>query len=279
MAAWLLLGMMLSAGQTLTLPLPAPSEAQLGASPYDLRPLPHMVASAGILLAIGLANGWATPSLGGTANCPTVLIAGQAVCDAQKLRWPDSAVLGARSPPWQIISDVGMYLGMAVPLGGALWESWPHPHPWQQAAKDIAVALESVTAATFVSSTLKFAVRRPRPHSYQPGAQSAAGQLSFPSGHTTSAVAGLAAFGSSFVLRHPASVWRYPVVSGLVVVGGLTAYGRVASGWHFYSDVLAGAVLGGVMGACVPLLYKRSDFAMTVLPTPSGNTMAVRLRF
>ena len=85
----------------------------------------------------------------------------------------------------------------------------------------------------------KAIVGRHRPFETQLGPKSNA--HSFPSGHTATAFA-CATVLSSFVPR-----WRVP----LFVLATLIGLSRIYNGMHYPTDVLAGALLGGLVGLVV----------------------------
>jgi membrane-associated phospholipid phosphatase len=90
---------------------------------------------------------------------------------------------------------------------------------------------------------LKLLVRRPRPVlEGLPPLGGAPSSLSFPSAH---------AF-SSFAVA--VAMFRVdPATAGTLLVAAALALGRPYLGMHYPSDVLAGAVLGAVLGLIVPL--------------------------
>lgn len=93
----------------------------------------------------------------------------------------------------------------------------------------------------FVFKTLKKLSHRPRPCHLEPHCWSRVlppDQFSFPSGHTMSA------FSIALVISY-----FYPSLEGTLFFLALSiAVSRVVLGMHFLSDVLAGAVLGVVLG-------------------------------
>ncbi len=224
---------------------------------FEYDPLPHGVATAGMYLVVGIAETAVKPALLGGLACP--LDASQSHCDAKRLWELDQTVVGNHSPTWRRISDVGMFAAVLLPVGAAFADNYAQKSPrlWHDAGLDILLGLESVALATFINTTLKFAVRRPRPWLYSHGGTSVEQDLSFPSGHTAATAAGLTSYVTTFFLRHPTNPWRFAVLGAGTVMLGATSYGRAAGGMHFYSDILAGAALGIGVGFAVPYLLRQ----------------------
>jgi membrane-associated phospholipid phosphatase len=92
---------------------------------------------------------------------------------------------------------------------------------------------------------IKLAVRRPRPVlEGLPPLGGAPSSLSFPSAHAT----------SSFAVA-TAMVRVDPAMAATFLVAFALAFGRPYLGMHYPSDVLAGAVLGVLLGLIVPLNF------------------------
>lgn len=92
---------------------------------------------------------------------------------------------------------------------------------------------------------IKLAVKRPRPVlEGLPPLGGAPSSLSFPSAHAT----------SSFAVA-TAMVRVDPAMAATFVIAVALALGRPYLGMHYPSDVLAGAVLGIVLGLIVPLSF------------------------
>lgn len=176
--------------------------------------------------------------------------------DRQELKAIDRFAVGRSSPQAASWSDYLHFSAMAMPL--LLTTS-------QLTKKDYGVVglllLETVAANASMTFLTKYAVKRPRPFVYDPAVsltdkQSSSARLSFVSGHTSS-TASLGFFTAKvFSDLNPTSKWK-PVVwtVGLVlpaVVGAL----RVSAGRHFVTDVVAGYVLGGLIGWGIPMLHK-----------------------
>jgi decaprenylphosphoryl-5-phosphoribose phosphatase len=144
------------------------------------------------------------------------------------------------------VEDAAIALGKAgnnalvwVLLGAALaildngrWESW------------LICALLGPFAIG-LNYLIKLAVKRPRPVlEGLPPLGGAPSSLSFPSAHAT----------SSFAVA-TAMVRVDPAMGAAFVVAFALALGRPYLGMHYPSDVLAGAVLGVVLGLIVPLSF------------------------
>lgn len=242
-------------------------------SPYDFEWQTHLalsLATAGILV---LTEAIVKPALQAGMHCRTT--ADGNACDATRLWWIDRDVVGKQSHAWLKISDVGNVVAIGGAVVGSIVDSYLAltPSPAQDAAKDVLMVAESLVLATLATHTLKFAVRRPRPAMYRPGNYSVESQLSFPSGHTTASAAASAAYATTFALRHPKHGARFVVMGAGLGITALTAYGRTAGGMHFYSDVLAGAIVGGIVGYAWPMLHRKGLHA-ELLPRMHGNSLA-----
>lgn len=78
---------------------------------------------------------------------------------------------------------------------------------------------------------------------------------SFPSGHTALAFTG-AGFSTYVFSRYfPSSPWKIPVIAASYGLALSSATLRIASGSHFLTDVVSGAVLGSLSGFLVPWLH------------------------
>jgi len=117
---------------------------------------------------------------------------------------------------------------------------------WLGVAAGLAVGVTSAVANLGV----KAAFRRGRPDRTDNPDRSSVRMptsTSFPSGHTASA------FAFAFGAAEGIPVLALPLVPLAAAVG----YSRVHTGVHYPGDVLAGAVLGSVIGSTVPLALGR----------------------
>jgi membrane-associated phospholipid phosphatase len=79
---------------------------------------------------------------------------------------------------------------------------------------------------------------------------------SFPSGHAAGSFC-VAAFLVVVLRTRPAQRWGWIAIAGCMVLAALIALSRVYLGAHFPGDVMAGALLGGCVGAAAARLYAR----------------------
>ena len=168
------------------------------------------------------------------------------------------------------MSNVGIGVVYAFPLVLGLFDSFnaDTTRPWADWGTDLLVVTEAGLLTTLLTSTLKYAVRRPRPTQYNPDMPNRFGasehQLSFPSGHTSVAAAVATSYAMTFGLRHPDSPWRWAVYAGGGVAALFTGYARVAAGMHFYTDIIGGLALGAAVGTLVPWMHRKE---VSLLPT------------
>ena len=119
---------------------------------------------------------------------------------------------------------------------------------------------ETVALTYGIKELIKLIVPRERPYLYYEGypedkVQSGDSHKSFLSGHTALAFAGASFTSYVFCKYNPESKWKIPVVASSYSLATSTAVLRVASGNHFATDVLAGALLGAAIGYGIPALH------------------------
>lgn len=130
----------------------------------------------------------------------------------------------------------------------------------RQDARELLARHFLVLAITYGSAyLLKAAVWRARPFLYFPDvtplrAADPAGANSFPSSHVAISFAS-AAFISTVANKYWNERYTKLIVVGSYAIASLSAVLRVAAGHHFVSDVLAGALLGMVVGWIVPTVH------------------------
>jgi membrane-associated phospholipid phosphatase len=149
---------------------------------------------------------------------------------------------------------------------------------WNRAfLEDLTIYSQVLLVNGALNSLAKFVFQRPIPRAYagDPDVISRTeGYLSFYSGHTSFTFAALSAASMTLNLRYRSGVWPWLVTAGVGIGVGLE---RVAAGRHFYTDVIAGAVMGTLVGVWVPYWHKKAPEALKYLsirPSRDGAMLA-----
>jgi membrane-associated phospholipid phosphatase len=196
------------------------------------------------------------------------------VCDSADVNAFDRPAAGLWRPAWSRASDVGaatLFVGgaIAVMLDEGVWPG----------LSDEIVIVESFAAAGALASLAGAAARRPRPFVYGQIAPiedrlAANSSFSFFSAHTATSFAAAVALFRTLQARHPSSPVPWIVLGVSLGTAGFVGTGRVLSGNHFPSDVIAGAVVGSSTGMLVPALHASG---LTIAPTADGQAAGFRL--
>jgi len=124
---------------------------------------------------------------------------------------------------------------------------------------------ESMLLTGFLTRLIKKSGRI-RPYLYNPDVQLSKklehkkyARASFPSGHTSAAFASAVLVSKIFCDFHPNSKYKPYVWVGSLATASIVGYLRYASGVHFPTDILAGAILGSAIGYVIPYLHKKKD--------------------
>jgi len=149
------------------------------------------------------------------------------------------------------------------------------------------VGLEAITISQNITHLVKHAVRRPRPFAYSEEWRAAydeavandqpvdcEAQLSFPSGHTSTAGAW------SFALAHTLGItqdwaWQLEALPYLGAAGITVWTGalRVRAHKHFPTDVMVGGLLGAGVGILVPELHRSERLVVSSAVSTDGTPM------
>jgi membrane-associated phospholipid phosphatase len=214
-----------------------------------------------IVIAGTLTGGWVLPM--GTAKCAPL-------CDKNKL-WPiDKPVAGFYDNRWNLASDIG-FATVAV---GAIITLFVD-EGWKNGFIDFVVLLETFLVSNGLTIITSLASRRARPMLYGEKAplkerNNHFNSLSFFSGHTASCFAITMALFNTIRRRKPKSALAWVVLGVGVAVASFVSVGRVMSGRHFPTDVIAGAAVGISVGFLVPALHAQPK-ARRIRPVVSGN--------
>lgn len=225
--------------------------------------------------------------------------AGCGACDPAKINALDRGVLGNHDHAAKVYSDIGYATAVGLPFALDLGDSLiqrardgtaqrgRHMRGW---GSDVVILLETFAVTYGTTNLVKFAVRRPRPYSYDPDSDVADptandARLSFFSGHAATTFAMAAAYVSVFQARHPRSRWIAPVWVLGMSLASTTAIARVAAGKHFWTDIITGAVVGSAVGVAIPALHRRRDrgplrnIGVRLAPARTGSLLLVSGHF
>jgi membrane-associated phospholipid phosphatase len=84
-------------------------------------------------------------------------------------------------------------------------------------------------------------------------------ECSFWSGHTSQAFCAASFLSKVYADMHPGSPVIYVVTGTSFTLASTIGLLRYRAGMHFPSDIIVGAVVGSIIGYCVPALHLRSD--------------------
>jgi membrane-associated phospholipid phosphatase len=214
------------------------------ASPYRIRweydaPILALAAAASTAAFIGYPPPSCLPSCTPPPGMPSI----------------DRAVVGNYSRRAHAFANV-MVLSLAVaPLvfdaADARFEGW-----WE----DTLVFAETLLLSQGATQLMKSAVDRNAPLVYAPEAQrddleSADASRSFLSGHTSTSFAAATAYAVTFWKRHPTSPWRFVVLGAAEALAAGVGMLKIEAGYHYPTDVAAGALVGAALGVLVPMLH------------------------
>ena len=167
----------------------------------------------------------------------------------------DSASIGNYSPRAHRLASLAVFGLVLAPI--VINAADTRFHGW---AEDTFVMLESVLLAQAITQVTKSAVGRTAPFVYNPRAApedigSADAFRSFISGHSSTAFAAATSYSVTFWKRHPRSPWRFVVLGvGHALATGIALL-KIEAGYHYATDVTAGALVGSAMGLLVPTLH------------------------
>lgn len=126
--------------------------------------------------------------------------------------------------------------------------------------------VSSLIAAGVITPILKATIGRRRPSQTPETFVRGDGGVSFPSGHTTQAFAV-----ASVIAAHYDSIW---VQGAAYAVAALVGLSRMQQNAHYASDVLAGAIIGAVVGNAVVRIHDEKRW--TISPTSRGAALTLR---
>jgi membrane-associated phospholipid phosphatase len=174
------------------------------------------------------------------------------------------------------LSDLSLSLAIAVPIGVL---AVSHDDFDKGFGRDVLIVCEATTISGALTQGAKYALRRERPWAHfadaPPGEElgSAGSNLSFFSGHASTAFAVVASSGAIASMRGDrAAPWIWGTGLGLAAT---TGYLRIAADRHYLTDVVAGAVVGTAVGLAVPHLLHRKQGAPSIQVPPALEPSAM----
>ena len=134
--------------------------------------------------------------------------------------------------------------------------------------------------------TLKGITQRTRPFAYNEDTpleekKTQNAKRSFFSGHTSVAFAMAFFLSTVYSDFHPNSEWK-PFVWGVSLLAATTVgYLRYASGKHFPTDIITGALVGSAVGYFIPFIHRtnESDFDVSLGVNGNGSTLNFLYQF
>ena len=145
---------------------------------------------------------------------------------------------------------------------------------------DTLVIAEAVSIAGALNVGVKYLAGRQRPYAYydrQPFYDDPNDRnVSFYSGHTSMAFASATAAGTVYLMRgYKGAGWA---LGGGLALATFTGYLRIGADKHWFTDVVVGAAVGGLVGWAVPYLFHRADGSgsqgVGLRPAPGGIAIA-----
>lgn len=167
----------------------------------------------------------------------------------------DRAVVGNYAPRAHAIANVLVLTAVAAPLVLDLVDTRTRGF-----AEDTFVLGETLLLTQGLTQLTKSAVDRDAPLVYardvaRSDLESADAGRSFFSGHTSTSFAAATAYAVTFWRRHPTTPWRFVVLGVGEALATSVALLKIEAGYHYPTDVVAGALVGAGLGLLVPTLH------------------------
>lgn len=197
------------------------------------------------------------------------------VPDKSSVNSLDRLFMNSYSKPLDMTADVFAGIAFASPLLFIATDT-------QSSPTLIALYIETLLLAKGTTDSLKTFAQRTRPCMYfnnypQEFIDDGDWNKSWPSGHTTYTFATAAFLTYTYSKMHPDSYTKYIVAASSYAVALSTGILRIASGNHFLTDVLTGAVIGTAWGFFIPWLHTVEGKNNPLTITPTGFNLTFNL--
>jgi membrane-associated phospholipid phosphatase len=169
----------------------------------------------------------------------------------------DERVLGRHSPRSHSAADLTVLALSIVPHVANAVVTGPTNRAWFE---DAAITAEAILFAQALTQVTKVAVGRQAPIVYDETVPleertSRDAVRSFWSGHTATAFAAATSFTVSYWLRHSRDPWKWVVLATLESAALSVGLLKIRAGYHYPTDIAAGALCGISSGLLVPFLH------------------------
>ena len=157
--------------------------------------------------------------------------------------------------------------------------SYINERQWYRFFTILIMYSEAVLINTGVTRTVKVLAGRKRPYLYNDSLSTEeranrgkSSLKSFYSGHTSLAFCSAVFLSKTWSDTHPGSDSVYLVWGISLTAASATGYLRYAAGRHYPTDIIAGAVMGGIIGYMVPLLHRVNGSEIAIQPLLGKST-------
>ncbi len=182
-------------------------------------------------------------------------------------------------------SDILLFTTVISP--SLLFASYINEREWYRFLTTLIMYSEAVLINTGVTRTVKSLAGRKRPYLYNDSLSTEkkvsygkSSLKSFYSGHTSLAFCSAVFLSKTWSDTHPDSDSRYFVWGISLTAASATGYLRYAAGRHYPTDVVVGAVMGGLIGYMVPLLHTMNGSEVAMQPLLGESTgIALSIHF
>jgi membrane-associated phospholipid phosphatase len=178
-------------------------------------------------------------------------------CDPSGINALDRLVLGNFSETHRQVADylvIGLVaLPVVLDFFDAGLDAW---------LADTVIFAETLIFTQALTQLVKAAVRRPAPLVFDDSLplelrlEDRDAPVSFWSGHAATSFAAATSYTVTFFERHPDNDWRWVVLGVSGALAATASLLKVEAGYHYWTDILAGAGVGVGVGILVPILHR-----------------------
>lgn len=196
----------------------------------------------------------------------------------------DSHVLGNWSTRSHTFSDAGLYSSFVMASGAALYYTFNSKRKLGRLITFAVIGVEANLLVLGIAESFKNTVKRNRPYIYNENVPleerlSADGRRSFFSGHMAFTTCN--AFLMNAFIQDYSQNQYLKIASSItsVALPAFVGFHRINGGKHFYTDVIAGFMVGGIAGVSMPTIHKKKILKerLTVAPTFGKNMSSLHL--